>query len=200
VWLGTPCANFSAARWQVVPGNPNAPRPLRDYSYPWGYKQSTTTTDDAIPHLTTEEKEKLKQGNIFARKSAEVFSICKNFGNPSSAGKPSTTTRQPLLVRLGYLPNSGIRSRDTTHRLRTMSLRRNHHKTQSSPILGRRFRLPRHRRVSSQREVLDIHSVEWGNMHKMGETPATCQFTNKARPPPLQQQRAHLHSTNKLQP
>jgi hypothetical protein len=36
VWLGAPCATLSAARWQIVPNNPNAPRPLRDQSYPWG--------------------------------------------------------------------------------------------------------------------------------------------------------------------
>jgi hypothetical protein len=39
VWLGAPCATFSAARWQLIPGNPNACRPLRAFGYPGGYER-----------------------------------------------------------------------------------------------------------------------------------------------------------------
>jgi hypothetical protein len=88
VWLGTPCATFSAARWQIIPGNPNAPRSLRDFCYPWGYN-GPTVDDDAIPHLTTKEKEDLKQGNIFAQKSAEIFELCRSLGIPVALDNPS---------------------------------------------------------------------------------------------------------------
>ena len=95
VWLGTPCATFSAARWQIIPGNPNAPRSLRDFCYPWGYN-GPTVDDDTIPHLTTKEKEDLKQGDIFAQKSAEIFELCRSLG---ILGKSFSTTRQPVSFR-----------------------------------------------------------------------------------------------------
>lgn len=88
VWLGTPCATFSAARWQIIPGNPNAPRSLRDFCYPWGYN-GPTVDDDTIPHLTTKEKEDLKQGNIFAQKSAEIFELRRSLGIPVALENPS---------------------------------------------------------------------------------------------------------------
>jgi hypothetical protein len=89
VWLGTPRATFSAARWQVIPGNPNAPRPLRDLDFPGGYKRTASTDDDTVPQLTTKEKEELEQGDIFAQKSADTFKLCRSLRTPVALENPS---------------------------------------------------------------------------------------------------------------
>jgi hypothetical protein len=88
---GTLRATFSAARWNRIPGNPNAPRPLRDADYPWGFRRTQRATDPTAPELTPKEKGDFKEGDIFAGRSAEVFRSCVRLHVPVAPGNPKPT-------------------------------------------------------------------------------------------------------------
>jgi hypothetical protein len=58
------------------------------------------------------------------------------------------------------VPQLTTNENDTTHILRIRSTRYSHNKTNQSPILERRLYIPRHRKVSPRRKVLDVYPVE----------------------------------------